>query len=456
MIATCGRRLPAWAGILALLCVAGCASKGIRVLDPQGKTRTVTPEEVNMMSGASTPYLLQVGDQLNLAFRVKTAHKGDIPWNYRIEVGDSMEVRMSPRMNVPEQYKIDVGDVIGVSFLNNWPLNAIRTVRTDGKITLAEVGDVQAAGLTPPQLREVLTKRYIATGIIQGNPQITVNVDFVNLDRLESMSRDVTVRPDGRIRLPGFKQGVFVAGKTVGQASKALAEEAGHTLQNEPRATIVLFPGLNATLSTMDGQVTVGPDGKITVPRIGDLQAAGYSLDEVKKRLEQKVEQYTFNPIDVLARLVVATGSRVYVGGQVGAPGIYPLAATPTALQAVIMAHGPINTSRLNNVLVVRRNPDGKPYVFTTNLRRALSKGSTENDIPLRPFDIVYVPKKKISKVNQFVTQYIDDVVPFNNSLGVSGTYYINEQKVDSKSKNLNAGVTVVPTLPALGAVVTP
>jgi hypothetical protein len=122
------------------------------------------------------------------------------------------------------------------------------------------------------------------------------------------------------------------------------------------------------------------------------------------------------------------------------------LDSAPTALQAVIMARGPNDRSRLTSVLVIRRNPNGKPYVFETNLAMAL-KGHTENDIPLRSYDVVYVPKKLISRANLFVKQYIDDIVPFDNSLGVTGTYYLNEQRTRSKSRNFNysTGVNVIP-----------
>ena len=110
-----------------------------------------------------------------------------------------------------------------------------------------------------------------------------------------------------------------------------------------------------------------------------------------------------------------------------------------------MMAYGPNNDARLNNVLVIRRNPEGKPLVFKINLHAAMTKGYTENDIELKPFDVVYVPKKLISRADLFVEQYIDELVPFDNSLGVTGTYYLNSQRVKSSSrnKNLNMGATV-------------
>jgi hypothetical protein len=60
------------------------------------------------------------------------------------------------------------------------------------------------------------------------------------------------------------------------------------------------------------------------------------------------------------------------------------------------------------------------------------------------PFDTVYVPKKTVSKLNTFVDQYINQMVPFDNTLGINAQYYLNEQQIDSRSRsiNFNTGVT--------------
>jgi len=85
--------------------------------------------------------------------------------------------------------------------------------------------------------------------------------------------------------------------------------------------------------------------------------------------------------------------------------------------------------------------------VFKLDLKAALIYGKTENDIPLRAFDIVYVPKKPVSRANLFVEQYIEEIVPFDNHLGVSGTYYLNEQDVESESFNKNVGLGAQSTI---------
>lgn len=438
-----------WAGLItaAMLLGTGCSSTDSTILlDPDGRSVPVTPAEIEAMSGADMPYLIAVGDQVNVMFRVKDYREGQPPWDYRIEVGDSMEVRLSEETGDRDEYRIDVGDLVGISFLNNWSLNVTRTVRPDGYVTFEQVGDVKAGGLTVRELEARLTELYKKTDLIQGDPHITVTVDFSNPDRLENISRDLVVRPDGKIRLPALKKDIHVAGLTVDEACRAVQDEAATVLRNRPVVSMVIFPYINTALSTMSGVFTVRPDGKISLPRIGELQAAGYSTQEFHDTLAAACEGLLYNPIDPFVNVVVMTGARIYVGGEVDAPGVYPIESTPTALQAVIMARGPNDRSRLNSVLVIRRNPNGKPYVFKTNLHLAL-KGHTENDIPLRAFDVVYVPKKLVSRANLFVKQYIDDIVPFDNTLGVTGTYYLNEQRTRTKARNINfsTGVNVIP-----------
>jgi protein involved in polysaccharide export with SLBB domain len=152
------------------------------------------------------------------------------------------------------------------------------------------------------------------------------------------------------------------------------------------------------------------------------------------------------NPVEPSVDVLKSTGGRIYVGGEVRNPGVYPLEGAPSALQAVITANGTIDSSRMNDVIVVRRNPNGKPYVFKTNLRVALTRGHTDNDILLRPFDTVYVPKKTISKLNQWVDEYINKLVPFENSMGINAQYYMNEQEISTKGRsfNFNTGATGV------------
>lgn len=418
---------------------SGAAGDGIVMIGEQGQNKAVTPAEVDSLSGLERPYYLQVGDVVNVDFKLRARRSDEIPWDYKIEVGDSMEVRFLPGATEPGEYNLEVGDVIGISFLDNWQLNVTRTVRADGMVTAPEVGDIVAKGRTALELRDALKSRYTESGLIEGEPRITVNVDFVNLDRYGDLSRDVVVRPDGAIRVPGINEDLHIAGKTIQEATDLIITAATKVLANKPTCSLIIFPAVDTSiLADMSGPVQIRPDGRLSIPRLGEFQAAGYSLDELTYVVEGACQGLIHNPVEPSLDVLKSTGGRIYVGGEVKTPGVYPLEGAPTALQAVITANGFNNDSRMNNVIVVRRNPEGKPYVFKTNLRVALSRGHTENDIMLRPFDIVYVPKKTISKLDLFVEQYIDKLVPFDNQLGVSGQYYLNKQQIETKAKSIN------------------
>jgi len=435
-----------------LLLASGCATSGKAgdgtiLLGENGKDRPVTPEEIDRLSGIDRPYYVQVGDVVDVDFAVRSLRADEVPWDYRIEVGDSMEVAFTPGDIPPGEYKLEVGDVLGISFLDNWQLNVTRTVRVDGMVSAPEVGDILAAGRTADQLKTALIEAYQESGILRDDARLTINVDFVNLDRYGDISRDVIVRPDGAIRVPGIEEDMRIAGMTVAEATAFIGDVASRTLRNRPKVGLVIFPMVGTNiLKEMSGPVQVRPDGKISISRIGEIQAAGYSVDELKYSLERLSSGIVNNPVEPTVDLLKTTGGRIYVGGEVNNPGVYPLEGAPSVLQAVIMARGFNDTSKTKNVIVVRRNPNGKPLVFNTNIQVALSRGHTENDLMLRPFDIVYVPKTTIAKMNLWVDQYINQLVPFDNTMGVNAQYYMNEQQIDTRSRsmNFNAGTTGV------------
>jgi hypothetical protein len=116
----------------------GAAGSGIIMVGESGDNKPVSPEEIDAISGLDRPYFLQVGDVVNIDFKVKTLRAGETPWDYKIEVGDSMEARLMPGTPEPGDYKLEVGDVIGISFLDNWQMNVTRTIRVDGMISAPE------------------------------------------------------------------------------------------------------------------------------------------------------------------------------------------------------------------------------------------------------------------------------------------------------------------------------
>jgi polysaccharide export outer membrane protein len=109
---------------------------------------------------------------------------------------------------------------------------------------------------------------------------------------------------------------------------------------------------------------------------------------------------------------------RVYVGGEVKTPGEYEMPGDIDALQAVLKAGGFTTAARRFEVVVIRRGPDGRPMMKTVDLLRAAMNPGAGDAVPLRRFDIIYVPRTRIAEVGLFTQQYVNDAVPFSSGFG--------------------------------------
>ena len=88
------------------------------------------------------------------------------------------------------------------------------------------------------------------------------------------------------------------------------------------------------------------------------------------------------------------------------------------------MAGGFTTTAGSGKVVIIRRGPGGRAMMRTANLHRAIFKASSADAVPLRRFDIIYVPRSGIANAGLFVQQYIRDVVPMEFSYAVSPNVY--------------------------------
>jgi protein involved in polysaccharide export with SLBB domain len=107
----------------------------------------------------------------------------------------------------------------------------------------------------------------------------------------------------------------------------------------------------------------------------------------------------------------------------VNAPGLLEVADSMTALQAIFQAGGPKDSAELHNVVLLRYQGTKEPKYQTLDLKQDLKAADGHHDLVLRPYDIVFVPKTHIASMNQFVREYITQLVPATLTLGV--TYFI-------------------------------
>src|SRR5918911_5037577 len=130
--------------------------------------------------------------------------------------------------------------------------------------------------------------------------------------------------------------------------------------------------------------VQVRPDGKITLPLVGDLEATGRTPLELRDIIAKSLKEYITNPT-VTVIVVEAVASQVYVMGEVTRPGPMQLHGPTTILQALAMAGGFKEFANTKDVRVLRPNASGKMETLRFNYKDALN-GDTK-PFYLRPGD---------------------------------------------------------------------
>lgn len=160
---------------------------------------------------------------------------------------------------------------------------------------------------------------------------------------------------------------------------------------------------------TLNQEVVVRPDGRISLTLVDEIGVLGKTPTALDKELTAAYAVY-LNAPDISVVVKEAAGQSVYVGGEVATPALLPLQGNLTLLQGVARVGWFLPTGNTKQVLLLRRQADGKFTAFQYNVDRVLRNESP--DVYLRRYDIVYVPKTQIANLNQFVAQYFSNMVP--------------------------------------------
>ena len=133
----------------------------------------------------------------------------------------------------------------------------------------------------------------------------------------------------------------------------------------------------------------VRPDGKITMPLIGDVAAEGKTATELRDALVTSLKEYNTNP--VVTVIVVETVPPVfYVMGEVNTPGTFPIKGQISAVQGLAMAGGFKDFAKTKSIKILRKGPGGAQQNMTFNYKDAV-KGQGQT-IYLQPGDTIIVP----------------------------------------------------------------
>jgi polysaccharide export outer membrane protein len=155
--------------------------------------------------------------------------------------------------------------------------------------------------------------------------------------------------------------------------------------------------------------VPVRSDGMISIAPVGDVEAAGRTPEELANYLSKAYSSELQSPRVTV--VVFNFGGQVFVSGEVKSPSGPPFASGLTALQAIALAGGFLDTAKTDNVILIRREGDSyRGYRLALN--HVLQGVDAESDVRLQPGDILHVPKSQIGDLNMFVQMYIRNMLP--------------------------------------------
>jgi polysaccharide export outer membrane protein len=141
--------------------------------------------------------------------------------------------------------------------------------------------------------------------------------------------------------------------------------------------------------------VVIRPDGLVSIPIVGDIQAAGLSANQLAQRLAERFRQFVQNPA-VSVNVKELNSYSVFVTGEVVKPGKYQLKSYVTVLQAISMAGGMTEYAKKNKIQVVRFRPNGDHKLVESHIpiryEKLMNGMSESGNLILLSGDTVVVP----------------------------------------------------------------
>ncbi len=170
----------------------------------------------------------------------------------------------------------------------------------------------------------------------------------------------------------------------------------------------------------------VRPDGNISIPFIGKMNVGGRTPDEIAQDITTRFRAIYIQP-EVTVNIAEAPGNRVFVGGEVRNPSVYPLDGLPSIEQSLIAAGGVLPTADSENIALLRLARNGKYNLYFFNYAQLLM-AEARNPVMLQRGDIVFVPKSTIGNMVEAIDMYFTRLFPINKGIGFGFNYDMNRK----------------------------
>jgi polysaccharide export outer membrane protein len=162
-------------------------------------------------------------------------------------------------------------------------------------------------------------------------------------------------------------------------------EDAGYLLQPGDVVNVSVWKEPDLT-----SELLVRPDGAITLPLAGQIDAAGHTVSEVRSTIDARLRKYIPDPA-VTVTLKQALGNQIFVLGKVNRPGNYPIPRPVDVVQALSLAGGTTPFAAVNDIRVLRREGD-KQITLTFRYTDIEHGRRLQQNVLLHSGDTVIVP----------------------------------------------------------------
>ena len=137
--------------------------------------------------------------------------------------------------------------------------------------------------------------------------------------------------------------------------------------------------------------IPVRSDGRISLPLVGEVQAAGKTPLSLEQEIAEKLKSYIAEP-EVTVIVQQVNSQKFNILGQVNRPGSYPLTNSPTVLDAIAVAGGFRDFAKRKSIYVLRQNPDGTQARLAFNYKEVIIGHNSSQNVRLQPRDTIVVP----------------------------------------------------------------
>jgi len=258
--------------------------------------------------------------------------------------------------------------------------------------------------------------------LIQPDDVLSITV----LDHPQLSTTRVLVLPDGYISAPGIIR-LLAAGSSVETLSQALAQRYLDLKIRSPKVSVAVLEADSRLRSIMQPRAGIGNGLTMTIDNAGYIDlpfiapvAAGRPLAIIQAEIQNAYKTEFQGRLEVTVNLRNRAPPRVFVMGEVTAPGPVAFSEPLSPIMALAAAGGFANTANREDVRLFRPTPDGDFSVLPIDVRSNIDGPNPNDLVGLRPNDVIFVPRTGVATANIVIEQYIRNMLPTSVGFGVA------------------------------------